>query len=309
MKVLFMGTPQFAADSLSALMESDHTVVGVVTQPDRALKRGKTEVGAVKRLAEKYGLPVFQPVKIRTEYEKLRKFSADIAVTAAYGQILDKAVLDSFPNGVINVHASLLPKYRGASPIQAAIAAGETETGVTIMRTELGLDTGDILSFVSTPIYKSETAGELTARLGKLGAELLVKTLDQFFEIKPIKQDDDKAIHCRTISKFEQYINFDDSAIAVVNRIRSLSPAPCAKTIIGGEVYKIYSASVCERMYGVVPGEIVACDKQLIIACGDGAVSINAIQAPGKRAMDIADFLRGNKFEVGEICAKQTIQQ
>ena len=207
MKVLFMGTPEFAVSSLNALLASKHEVVGVVTQPDRAVKRGKSESSAVKHAAERAGLNVIQPIKIRTETERLKAFGADIAVTAAYGQLLTQDVLDSFPKGVINVHASLLPKYRGASPVQAAIAAGETETGVTIMQTELGLDSGDILAVSKTEITAEENAGELMERLGEIGAKLLVETLDNFDGITPIKQNDALATHCKSGAVLHSYRN------------------------------------------------------------------------------------------------------
>ncbi|MDE6200966.1 MAG: methionyl-tRNA formyltransferase [Clostridiales bacterium] len=305
MKILFLGTPEFAAVSLRALLDSSHTVVGVVTQPDRALKHGKTELSAVKQLALSAGLPVYQPIKIRADVEKLKSFGADIAVTAAYGQILDSGVLNAFKYGVINVHASLLPKYRGASPIQAAIAAGERTTGVTIMRTELGLDTGDILSTVATEIGETETAGELTERLAELGAKLLVQTLDNFDGITPCKQDDSIATHCKTISKSEQIIDFSVDSKTVVNKIRALSPSPCAKTFIDGEQYKIYRVSVCEDIVLGVVGQVVCAKDKMYIVCGNGVVSVDVIQAPSKRAMPIADFLRGKKFKDGVICAKQ----
>lgn len=302
MKVLFLGTPAFAAESLRALLSSKHEVVGVVTQPDRALKRGKTEIGAVKLLALERGLNVFQPQRIRDEIDTLRSFGADIAVTAAYGQILTQAVIDVFPRGIINVHASVLPKYRGASPIQSAIANGEKETGVTIMRTELGIDTGDILSVAKTPIAENETAGGLTYRLAVLGAELLIETLDGFDGIVPIKQSEEEATHCRTIKKEELTIDFSRSAIDVVNHIRALSPEPCARTEICGEVYKIYSATVSAHNGGN-RGEIVCCDKErLTVVCGSGAIDIKVIQAPSKRALTIDEFLRGKKFPAGVIC-------
>ena len=304
MKVLFMGTPEFAAVSLKALLHSQHTVVGVVLQPDRALKHGKIELSVVKQLALSAGLSIFQPVKIRAEADKLKEFGADIAVTAAYGQILDSAVLDAFKHGVINVHASLLPKYRGASPIQSAIAAGERTTGVTIMRTELGLDTGDILSSVTTEIGKTETAGELTKRLAVLGAELLIKTLDNFDSIMPIKQDEGLATHCKTISKSQQIIDFSEDCNTIVNKIRALSPNPCAKTFIDGEQYKIYRAAVCSGVTGVI-GQIICEKDKMFVVCGEGAISVEVIQAPSKRAMPIADFLRGKKFRDGVVCAKQ----
>lgn len=306
MKVLFLGTPEFAVGILSALIQSDHTVVGVVTQPDRAVKHGKTEPCAVKKFALENGLTVFQPIKIRNEIEQIRSFGADIAVTAAYGQILNAAVLDAFPKGVINVHASLLPKYRGASPIQSAIANGERVTGVTIMRTELGIDTGDILSIKELQIADNETAGSLTHRLSVLGAELLVKTLDNFDSITPVKQDDSKATHCKMIKKEELFIDFECDAQTAVNQIRSLSPSPCARTVIDGDVYKIYNAKVadCAMPVGSVAGEIVVSDKKLVIACAEGGIEVLNIQAPSKRALDIAEFLRGRHFNVGVVCGK-----
>lgn len=305
MKILFLGTPEFAAASLRALLNSNHMVVGVVTQPDRALKHGKTELSAVKQLAMNAGLPVYQPIKIRADIDKLKEYGADIAVTAAYGQILDSGVLNAFKHGVINVHASLLPKYRGASPIQAAIAAGESVTGVTIMRTELGIDTGDILSTATVKIGKDETAGELTERLAELGAKLLVQTLDNYDDITPCKQDDSAATHCKMISKSEQIIDFSADSQDIVNKIRALSPNPCAKTFICGEQYKIYRASVCKDNVSGVVGQVVCTKDKMYVVCGNGAVSVDMIQAPSKRAMPIADFLRGKKFIEGIACANQ----
>ncbi|MCM1367309.1 MAG: methionyl-tRNA formyltransferase [Roseburia sp.] len=304
MKILFMGTPEFAVPSLNALLSSSHTVVGAVTQPDRALKHGKTEIGAVKKAALAANIPVFQPDKIRNELERIKRFGADIAVTAAFGQILTQEILDAFPRGVINVHASVLPKYRGASPIYAAIAAGERETGVTIMRTDVGIDTGDILSVRKTDIRDGETCGELTERLAAMGAELLVKTLDGLDGITPVKQNDGEATRCRTVKKSEQYIDFSADAKTVANKIRALSPVPCAKTAINGEIYKIYSAAVADGVHAARAGEIVRCDDKLIISCADGAVEILRIQAPSKRALDISEFLRGKRFDVGVMCAK-----
>ncbi len=302
MKVLFMGTPEFAVPSLERLMSSAHTVVGVVAQPDRALKRGKVEYCAVKTAALRHGLSVFQPNRIRDDVARLKEFGADIGVTAAYGQLLTQEVLDAFPKGVINVHASLLPKYRGASPIYSAILGGEKVTGVTIMRTELGLDTGDMLASVSTEIGETETASELTSRLAVLGAELLEKTLDGYDGIEAVKQDDGKATKCRTIKKAEEYIDFTRDAKAVVDQIRALADTPCAKTVIGGETYKIYSAAATDGSGEA--GVITESGVRLVIACGSGAVEILSIQAPGKRRLGIAEFLRGRKFEIGAACGK-----
>ncbi len=304
MRVLFLGTPSFAVPSLDSLLSSKHNVVGVVTQPDRALKRGKAECSAVKSFAEKAGIPVVQPVKIRDEIDALKAFGADIAVTAAYGQILTQSVLDVFPRGVINVHASLLPKYRGASPIQSAISSGETVTGVTIMRTALGLDTGDILSVCTTEIGETENTTQLTARLGDLGAKLLVETLDNYDGIVPTPQNDEHATHCRTIKKSEQFIDFDRPAKDVVNRIRALADSPCAKTVICGDVYKIYGARKTDDKPAKC-GEIIVCDSRLVISCADGSIEITELQAPGKRRLAAAEFLRGKKFPTGVICAKE----
>lgn len=305
MKVLFLGTPEFAVPTLEALINSKHTVVGVVTQPDRAFKRGKTEIGAVKTVAQNAGLPIFQPQKIRNEVQTLKTLGADIAVTAAYGQILNSEFLDSFEYGVVNVHASLLPKYRGASPIQSAIACGETVTGVTIMKTALGVDTGDILSAESVQIGENETMGELSARLAEIGAKLLIYTLDNFDNLTPTKQNDNFATHCKIIPKEQSYIDFSKSCTAVVNQIRSLSPSPCAKTVICGEQYKIFAAKTSNvEMCGTV-GKIVECSKEkLLIACAQGCIEVLEIQAPSKRAMKISEFLRGNSFKVGVICGK-----
>lgn len=300
-----MGTPHFAAKSLDALLHSEHRVVGVVTQPDRALKHGKTEISPVKELALDAGVPVFQPTRIRDEAEKLKQFGADIAVTAAYGQILTAAVLGAFEHGVINVHASLLPKYRGASPIQSAIAAGERKTGVTIMQTELGIDTGDILSVAELDIGCDETAGELTDRLAALGAELLVKTLDGFDKITPVAQDEAAATHCKTITKQEQFIDFSADSVTVVNKIRALSPSPCAKTYIDGEAFKIYRAASVSDKLSTVVGEVVCTKNEMFIACGEGAIRVEVLQAPSKRAMTAAELLRGKKFRSGVVCAIQ----
>lgn len=302
MKVLFMGTPDFAAECLKKVLDSRHTVVAVVTQPDRSVKRGKTEASAVKRLATERGLKVLQPEKIGAFTDTLSALGADIAVTAAYGQLLTRAVLDSFPKGVINVHASILPKFRGASPVQSAIMNGETETGVTIMQTELGLDSGDILAVKRTEIGNTETGGELMDRLATLGGDLLVDTLDNFDSIVPTPQDAALATHCKTIKKSEEYIDFSSDSKAVTDKIRALCPAPCAKTVICGEVYKIYSAQPVEESGEC--GTVLKSDKTLVIACGRGAISVLKIQAPGKRALDIAEFLRGKKIPIGAVCGK-----
>lgn len=307
MKVLFMGTPNFAVPSLRALFNSKtHEVVCVVTQPDRAVKRGKVECSPVKQEAERLGLTVLQPAKISNVVDVVKAYGADIGVTCAFGQLLTQSVLDAFPRGVINVHASILPKYRGASPINAVIANGEAVTGVTIMQTELGLDTGDILSVSKTEIRDNETAGELTEKLSHIGAKALIDTLDNFDSIVPKKQNGDDATVCKTIKKNELYVDFDKMPRDVVNQIRSLSPLPCARTVINNDVYKIFSAIVSnEKGDSGVCGEILQSDGKLVIACKNGAIEVLRLQAPGKRVLDVEEFLRGKKFTVGTICGKQ----
>ncbi len=306
MKVLFMGTPEFSVPTLKSLMASGHKVVGVVTQPDRAVKRGRTEPSAVKKVALESGLTVVQPERIRSEVELIKNFGADIAVTAAYGQILTEEIISAFKYGIVNVHASLLPKYRGASPIYSALLNGDKISGVTIMKTERGVDTGDILSAREVDISAFASATEATAALADVGAALLVETLDNYSMITPIKQDESLATRCRMITKSEQFIDFSQPAERVVNQVRALANEPCAKTVIDGEVIKVYSASVARNNFksGARCGEVLCSVGKLIVACGDGAAELTVIQAPGKRALRAADFLNGKKITVGVVCGQ-----
>lgn len=308
MKVIFLGTPSFAVPSLNALLKSSHQVFAVVTQPDKKVGRDQKVVfSPVKELALKSGVKVLQYDKIRLEgVDDLESLNADIMVSCAYGQILSQRIIDIAPHGIINVHGSLLPKYRGAAPIQQAVIDGEAETGVTIMQTEAGIDTGDILSVVKTPIGKSETAGELFDRLAVLGAELLIQTLDKIErgEITPVKQDESKATHVSMIKKEDGLIDFSNSAQVIFNKIRGMNPWPIAFTSLNGKTLKIFKAEVVksDNADGAI-GEVVFADKNqgVVVKCGKDFLKIIELQLEGGKRMQARDFVLGRKIAVGDI--------
>lgn len=300
MRVVFFGTPEFAVPSLDALA-GRHEVVAVVSQPDRARDRkGNLLLTPVKAAAERLGIPVYQFASVKKEgAEILRSLNADIFVTAGYGQILNEEILSIPPLGVINVHASLLPKYRGSSPIQWAIINGETVTGVSIMRTELGLDTGDVILADSIEIGENETAGELTARLKNLGAELLLKalTLIETGAAKYIPQNDAEATKCQMISRETGRIDWSKSAREINNLIRGLNPAPSAFSYLGGEYVKIFAAEIVEETSRGKVGEV---DGEMRVACGSGSLKLLEVQPQNKRRMTAAQFAAGRKI-TGEV--------
>lgn len=304
MRVVFMGTPDFAATVLKGLV-STHEVVAVISQPDRAKNRkGEFIFTPAKECAIANGIPVFQYEKIRNHVDELKAFDADIFVTAAYGQILSQEIIDIPRFGIVNVHASLLPKYRGSSPIQSAILNGDKVTGVTIMQTELGMDSGDILSYQQVEIGNMNTL-ELTVRLSEVGSELLIKTLEliESGKVLPKKQDESLVVGCKKLSKEAAEIDWKKSASEVCAVIRAFNPNPIAYTGLNGERVKIYEAVECEGVGQ--PGAIIKADKGgLLVACGVNAIKINQIQAPGKRVMTAAEFLNGNKLSVGEYFGK-----
>lgn len=305
MRVIFMGTPQFAVTVLKKLHEF-HEVVAVVSQPDRAKDRkGNFLYTPVKEFALKNNIPVYQFEKIKNNVEVLRTLDADVFVTAAYGQILPQEILDMPRFGVLNVHASLLPKYRGSSPIQAAILNGEKETGVAIMQTELSMDTGDILAMRSVKI-NNMNAGELSEVLSQLGGELLIEVLKDLEcgNIKPVKQDDSLATKCKKFNKDAAEIIWSKSSDQISNAVRAYNPSPIAYTFFNGQRLKIYEAVTCDFIGNC--GKILFADKNmgLIVACGKGALSIKILQAPGKRIMTYSEFLNGNKIKVGEYFGK-----
>ena len=302
MKVIFMGTPDFSVGTLEALIGAGHEVVLVVTQPDKPKGRGgKMQYTPVKEAAVAHGIPVFQPVKIREPeaVEELRKYNADIMVVIAFGQILPKEILDMTPYGCINVHASLLPSYRGAAPIQWAVIAGDEMAGVTTMQMAEGLDTGDMLLTYETKVGEKETAGELFDRLAQSGAELLIQTLVKLDEITPRPQDDAQSCYAHMLDKQMAVIDWSKSAHEIDCLIRGLNPWPIALTTLSGERLKVFAA---EKANGRgEPGTVLEADpkKGLTVACGEGALRLTEIQMVGGKRMKATDFLRGHAIEVG----------
>ena len=304
MKVIYLGTPEFAVNPLKALIESqNHQVMAVVTQPDRPVGRKNVITPPpVKVTATGNGIPVYQYEKIRVEgVEDLKKINADIMVTCAYGQILSREIIDICKYGIINIHASLLPKYRGAAPIQYAVINGEKTTGVTIMQTEEGIDTGDILATFETDIGETETAAELMGRLSILGAKNISSVLDKIEsgEIIPLKQDESKASIVKMIKKEDALIDFTKDCNSVKNLINGMNPWPIAYTSFGGKKLKIFRAKVVEGKGK--PGEVIKVDKRLVIACGSGAIDVFSLQEEGGKPMVASSYLNGRKLKVGDI--------
>ena len=313
MKILFAGTPDFAVAPLKNLIENGFEVVGVITQTDKPQgRKGILTPPPVKQFALSQGLPVLQPEKIREHIDEVKAFGAEILVTCAYGQILTQAVLDLFPMGVWNIHAGLLPKYRGASPIQSCIINGESKTGVSVMKTELGLDCGDILLVEETPILETETYGELSNRLSVLGAELIVRALRLLengnYTLTP--QGEEGVGVVRKIGKEHAKIDFSKSVKEVVDLIRGMNPAPVAYAELDGNKINLYRAEKAllndeeQAVFdGAVCGEILF-DKPkrgLIVKCADGAVKILEAQAAGGKRMSGGDFINGRKAQKGQV--------
>lgn len=308
LRIIFMGTPELAAASLSVLLrEPGFQIVAVVTQPDRPKGRDlKLQASPVKELAVKAGLPVLQPAKAREEsfIAELRALQPELIAVAAFGQILPKAILDLPRWGCLNVHTSLLPKYRGASPIQSAILNGETETGVTIMRMDVGLDTGDSLTQRTTPIRDEDNAATLHDRLAQLGAELLVQTIPDYVagKIQPQPQQHELATHVAKIKKEEGRIDWQQPARSIWNRIRAFTPWPGAFTFLPAQprpvLLKIWQAEIMSGQG--TPGEILTADKKgVMIACGEGALRVTSLQREGGRRMIAAEFLAGHPLRAG----------
>ncbi len=307
MKIIFLGTPDFSANVLKALIDSHHEVVGVVTQPDKPCGRGhKLMPSPVKVLAEANSISVYQFNRISKECAPLKDLNADIMVTAAYGQILRQNVLDLTPKGVINVHASLLPKYRGSSPIQWCIIKGETQTGVTIMKTDIGVDTGDMILSKSLTIGETETAGELFDRLSVLGQDALLEALDLIEEGKETytKQDESKMSHYPMLDKDSGKIDFNMTSRDIVNLCRGLNPWPVAFVSLNeNDRLKVYKASKVDTDSNAKAGTVLALDSKngLIVKCSDGAVSLDIIQTAGTKAMPAKDYLRGRKLQISNL--------
>ena len=307
MKAVFMGTPDFAVPTLQKMIDMGIEVTAVVTQPDKAKGRGKKVIySPVKECALAHDLPVYQPVRIRKEPEfiqTLRDMQPDVIVVVAFGQILPKEILDIPRLGCVNVHASLLPKFRGAAPIQWSIIDGEEVTGVTTMLMDAGLDTGDMLLKTEIPMDPKETGGSLHDKLAAVGGELLEKTLIglEAGTIVPEKQDDSQAgEYARMLDKELGHIDFNQPAVVIERLIRGLNPWPSAYTYIDGKTLKIWEAEVLDRNYGCEYGEVAEVTRNcLIIQTGIGALSVKSVQLQGKKRMDIAAFLNGYTFENG----------
>lgn len=300
MRIVFLGTPQFAVPSLKALYER-HEIVAVVTQPDRERDRkGNFIDGAVKKVAKELSLPLFQFEKIKRDgVEALKELNPDVMVTCAYGQLLSQEILDIAPLGVINVHGSLLPKYRGAAPIQRAVMNGEKETGVTIMKTDIGMDSGDMLASKVLPIEENDYAEDLFEKLSVLGAQLLVETLEKYEkgEIIPVKQDESQVTYASMIKKEEAIIDFNKSATQLRNTIRGTGYG--VFTFDGAPV-KVYELFVVDGQGKA--GEVLTSNKgNLTVACGENALRFTQLQASGKKRMNAVDFLNGVKIKTGDI--------
>lgn len=306
MRLVFMGTPAAAVPSLAALVEAGHEIVAVWTQPDKPAGRGrKLSPPPVKVYAEEMGIPVHQPKAIRNDAaaDLFRSSKADAAVVVAYGKILPPAFLEAFPHGCINVHFSLLPKYRGAAPVSWAIVNGEKFTGVTTMQMDAGLDTGDILLKRKIGIGKSETADELTGRLAHLGAELIVETIEGINDIRPRKQNDSKSSLAPLLEKEEGRINWSRKASEIARRVRGFQPFPRSYTSSEAGRITIWKCRpIKEYKLKDKPGTVLRADKgKLIIACGNGsALKIEEIQQEGKRKMPVEDFLNGSVLKRGD---------
>ena len=308
MKVVYMGTPDFAVDTLEAIVKAGHEVALVVTQPDKAKGRGKKVCYTpVKEKALEHDLPVAQPEKVREEdfVEKLRAIAPDVIVVVAFGQILPESILNIPKYGCINVHASLLPAYRGAAPIQWAVIDGLTESGVTTMYMEKGLDTGDIILQSKLSLAPDETGGSLFDKLAKEGAILLVKTLTMLGDgtATRTKQDDSKSSYAKMLTKDMGCLDFTKDAVILERLIRGLNPWPSAFTKIQDKTLKIYVAEVVSEdviTFAAEPGTVVAVDKKsFTVRCGKGALRILNLQLEGKKRMDTAAFLLGYKIETG----------
>ena len=297
--ILFMGTPAFALPSLQLIHEQQYPIIGVVSQPDRPKGRGLKEVAPpVKILAQKIGLPVFQPEKVKDQsfIELFKKLNPDMVVVVAFGQILPKAVIDYPPLQCLNIHPSLLPKYRGAAPINWPIIQGETKTGVTIMLMDEDMDSGDILLQEETLLGTTETYGELHDRLAELGATLLIKTIEQVIAGTSRRQPQDASsvTFAPRLKKETGKINWHDNVFNIVNLIRGLSLSPAAYTLLEGQVLKIFSAETNQNKTSEAPGTIgTVSTAGLPVAASDGYVILKDVQMGGKKRMLISDFLRG----------------
>lgn len=311
LRLAFAGTPDFAATSLQAVLGTDHDVVAVLTQPDRGAGRGKKlHKSPVKEIAEEHGIPVLQPASLKDDaiQQQLRDLELDVIVVVAYGLLIPQVVLDTPQLGCINVHGSLLPRWRGAAPIQRAITVGDTETGNTIMQVEAGLDSGPMLLKEALPIGDSETGGELHDRLAAQGARLLVTVLDDLeqYLANATPQPDDGVTYAHKLSKAEARLDFRLPTRALYNRVRAFNPFPVAWLPLDGQSLRVWQASESPLPDNPdqEPGQLLqVSDDGIHVATGDGALVLETLQLPGKRKMTVSDILRGHPdlFQVGQM--------
>ena len=305
MKIIFAGTPHFAAAALEALLASDHAIVAVLTQPDRPAGRGmQLAPSPVKQLAMQHGIPVLQPLTLKKVeiQQQLAAYQADIMVVAAYGLILPAAVLQIPRLGCLNIHASLLPRWRGAAPIQRAILAGDSATGITIMQMDEGLDTGAMLLKKSCPIAAEDNAQTLHDKLAKLGAEAIVEVLRQLNQdrVAGVAQDASQACYAAKLSKAEAQLDWTQSAVQLERAIRAYNPAPAAYSSLSGTTLKIWQARISEQGLGE-PGVVLTIDKHGIqVACGNGALYLEILQRPNAKALPAKQFVQGFMINVGD---------
>lgn len=307
LKIIFMGTPEFAVPSLETLMRNNYPIAAAVTQPDRPKGRGRHMIPPpVKACAERHHLPVLQPERVRNSnfIEHLMDLHPDVIVVTAFGQILPREILEIPPKGCINVHPSLLPKYRGAAPIPWTIIRGEEKTGVTIMFVDEGMDTGDILTQEETPIAPEETSGELHDRLAEMGAELLIKAIEMIATdtITRTPQDSSSATYAPRLKKEDGLIRWDTEVHHIVNLVRGFSPAPGSYSFFNGKMLKIFSATGEEASVKDIPGTVAReTEKGLPVAAKNGFVYLQDVQMENKKRMPVRDFLRGFRISQGDI--------
>lgn len=305
MKIVFMGTPDFAVPALEALVKGGHQVIAAVTQPDKPKGRGKgMAMPPVKEKAMEFAIPVYQPAKVREEgfFRQMRELSPEVIVVAAFGQILPKAILDLPQYGCINIHASLLPKYRGAAPIQWAIINGEKETGVTTMMMDAGLDTGDMLEKTVVPIEEEETAQSLSDKLSAAGGSLILSTLKKVEEgtLTRMPQRDEESCYAKILQKTLGRIDWNREAKLIERLIRGLNPWPSAYTALNGKSLKLWKAKALLEEYPGEAGQVVkAVGNELLIKTGKGTLKAEALQLEGKKRMEADAFLRGCPIEEG----------
>ncbi len=301
MRIVFAGTPDFAATALKALLDAGHTVVGVYSQPDRPAGRGrKLMPSPVKQVALEANLPVFQPDSLKPEdaQQELAALQPDVMIVAAYGLILPKAVLAIPRHGCLNIHASLLPRWRGAAPIQRAIAAGDRETGITIMQMDVGLDTGDMLLKEATPIGPDDTGGSLHDRLAEMGGKAIIKALASLAkgELTGEAQNGDEANYAHKLSKEEGHIDWTRSAPEIERLIRAFNPWPGTFTDLGDQRIRIHQAEALAQSSDKTPGTVLRREREGIdIACGNGSLRVTSVQLPGTRALSVNDLINGGK--------------